>query len=88
MATRVVPDSRAVHFWDGSGATMHQWRRIVGMNEDAWDMYFLFDRSAKWNSNLPPQPRFWMHQLGGLNEDRYLDPDVFAMQTDSALHAR
>ena len=58
------------------------------MTEDAWDVYFLYDRSAKWTGDLPPKPIFWMHQLGGLSEDKYLDPDVFAAQANAALKAQ
>ena len=67
---------------------MHQWRQVMGMNEDAWDVYFIYDRSAKWTGDLPPKPRFWMHQLGSLSEQCYLDPDVFAAQTNAVLHAQ
>ena len=88
VATRVVPDARALHYWDGSGATMKQWQQVVGLNEDAWDVYFLYDRSAKWTGDLPPKPRFWMHQLGGLDESKYLDPDIFAAQTNSLLKSQ
>lgn len=88
VATRVVPDARALHYWDGSGATMKQWQQVVGLNEDAWDVYFLYDRTAKWTGDLPPKPRFWMHQLGGVSEDKYLDADVFAAQTNAALKAK
>jgi hypothetical protein len=87
VATRVVSDLRALHYWDESGATMQQWRQMMGMTEDAWDVYFLYDRSAKWTGDLPPKPRFWMHQLGSLSEQPYLDPDVFAAQTNVLLRA-
>ena len=30
----------------------------------------------------------WMHQLGGLSKDNYLDPDVFAAKTNAVLEAR
>lgn len=88
VATRIVPDFRALHYWDGSGATMQQWRQVLGMNDDAWDMYFLYDRSAKWTGDSPPNPLFWMHQLGSLSEQRYLDPDVFAAQANAVLRAQ
>jgi hypothetical protein len=88
VATRVVPDSRALHYWDGSGATMQQWRQVIGIDEDAWDVYFLYDRSAIWTGDLPPKPAFWMHQLGGVMPDRALDPDVFAAQANALLKTR
>ena len=88
MATRVVPDARALHYWDGTGVTMRQWRQVLGVNEDAWDVYLLYDRSAKWTGDLPPKPRFWMHQLGGFSEQKYLDPDVFAAQTNAVLKSQ
>jgi len=88
VATRVVPDVRALHYWDETGVTMRQWRQVLGVNEDAWDVYLLYDRSAKWTGDLPPKPRFWMHQLGGLDDSRYLDPDVFAAQTNAVLRSQ
>lgn len=88
VATRVVPDARALHYWDGTGVTMRQVRQVVGIDEDAWDIYLLYDRSAKWAGDLPPKPRFWMHQLGGLSEQNYLDPDVFAARANVALETK
>lgn len=52
-------------------------------HEQGWE-----SRSAKWTGDLPPKPRFWMHQLGGVSEDKYLDPDVFAAQANAALKAK
>ena len=67
---------------------MQLWRQVIGIDEDAWDVYFLYDRSAKWTGDLPPTPKFWMHQLSGVSEDNHLDPDVFAAQTNEALKTK
>lgn len=85
VATRVIPDSRALHYWDGSGVTMQEWRKVIGIDEDAWDVYFLYDRSAEWTGDLPPTPVLWMHQLGGVAPEHHLDPDAFAAQANSLL---
>ena len=69
-ATSTVRDPRASHFWDARQALLKGYRPVLGLgHEDAWDVYFLDDRSAKWTGDLPPKPRFWMHQLGGVSED-------------------
>ncbi len=72
---RLIPDSRAVHFWDadkilgfslGKTVTLPRGRNL------AWDVYFAFDATAKWG-DVPPQPANWMHQLG--LDERTLDGD-------------
>lgn len=88
VATRIVPDARALHFWDGTGATMQKWRQVMNAPDDAWDVYFVYGRSAKWTGDLPPVPQYWMHQLGGFGEDRYLDPDVFAAHVNKEINTR
>ncbi len=64
---------------------MQQWRQVLGTGEDAWDVYLIYDRSAKWTGDLPPKPAFWMHQLGGVFPERTLDPDTFAAQASLLL---
>ena len=73
---RLIPDSRAVHFWDedkslgfllGTTVTLPRGRDL------AWDVYFAFDATAKWG-DVPPQPANWMHQLG--LDERTLDGDT------------
>ncbi len=88
-ATRVLPDERATHYWDETGQLMRTYAQVVGLTRDAWDIYFLYGSDARWDGELPPTPRFWMHQLGGqeepVMEGRYLDVPVFADSANRML---
>ncbi|HWZ58678.1 MAG TPA: hypothetical protein VNW46_06825 [Gemmatimonadaceae bacterium] len=45
--------------------------------------------TARWDGAAPPQPDFWMHQLGSPAHPRvrgpFLDPAIFAAHADSLL---
>ncbi len=86
VATRLVPDPRATHYWDGQGWSMRAYAEALALPEEAWDMFLIYGPDARWEGDLPPEPRFWMHQLGSPDQPRvaapYLDPQVFA---DSAV---
>jgi hypothetical protein len=84
MATRFVPDPRATHFWDGSSVLVHQYDTVLGLGQDAWDVYLLYGPTARWDGPAPPHPDFWMHQLD-VDKAPFLDPNVFATQANMAL---
>jgi hypothetical protein len=92
VATRLVPDARATHYWDETGVTMRDYRATLGLPDDAWDVYLVYDRHARWDGELPPKPDYWMHQLGPPGDRRisrpYLDPAVFAVHVTSLLGRR
>jgi hypothetical protein len=92
VATRFVPDARATHYWDGTGGTMRSYRATLALPEDAWDVYMVYGPDARWDSELPPKPVYWMHQLGSADEPRvkgpYLDPAVFAAKVTTLLEGR
>jgi len=78
-AMTLVPDKRAQHFWDGSGAIGKQYGQVVqlpGGKKFAWDVYFVFGPNAKWG-DTPPTPAYWMHQLGGPETGNLLDGEKF-----------
>lgn len=85
VATRIVSDPRALHYWDGQGLTMRAFQGPLGLSEDAWDVYLLYGPNARWEGEVPPTPDFWMHQLGGVTVGPYLDPDVFAQHANALL---
>lgn len=91
-ATREVSDSRALHYWDGSSASMRAVRASLELPEDAWDVFLLYRPGVIWDGSAPPRPDFWMHQLGSRSEPRlngpYLDPAVFLERTRAALDRR
>ena len=78
-ATRLVPDGRSLHFWDGPGRLGQAYGKVVDLphkKKFAWDVYFVFDAKAKWG-DAPPKPDFWMHQLGGPDTGNMLDGGKF-----------
>jgi hypothetical protein len=81
---KLIPDPRVRHYWDGERILGRAYRSMRAggdtfhLDDDAWDIYLLFDRDAKWTAEGPPEPVWWEHQLHGLPEARYLDPERFA----------
>lgn len=90
-AATIVPDARVQHFWDGGSVLMNAYQQVLGLSEDAWDVYLLYGPETTWDGDLPPVPRFWMHQLGTRARPRvrglYLEPAVFARQTLALLES-
>lgn len=86
VATRIVPDPRVVHFWDERGLTMRAFQEVLGIQEDAWDVFMVYAGNARWEGELPPKPDYWMHQLGGVESIApFLDPEVFAEHANTLL---
>jgi hypothetical protein len=90
-AAERVPDSRVQHFWDGRGALMNAYQRVLDISEDAWDVYLVYGPESRWEGERPPSPRFWMHQLGTPNRPRvrgrYLDVEAFVRETRAVLRS-
>jgi hypothetical protein len=84
-ATKRISDKRVQHFWDGKADLSEKYRRVLGIDQPAWDVYFVYGRDAEWKSELPPAPAYWMHQLGGLPRERYLDGDRLAAEINDLL---
>ena len=80
-------DKRLSYYWDGNRLTGQQWQKVLGTARTAWDIYLLYGADREWGKE-PAAPDFWMHQLGGVSEDKYLDPDVFAAQANAALRTK
>ena len=86
-AMRLVPDNRAVHFWDAAKSLGFSMGKVVTLPRErklAWDVYFVFDSKAKW-SDVPPKPADWMHQLG--TDERTLDGEKLRMAVEKLLKA-
>ena len=81
----LVPDKRALHYWNPSESVGKAYGQILQTPGPAWDVYFLFRRGVRWTGKTPPTPDFWMHQLGGVNNAPRLDPDVFKQHVDELL---
>jgi hypothetical protein len=89
-ATTFVPDPQGRHYWDRRGVIMKQYRDVLQLSEDAWDMFLIFAPDARWEGTRPPAPHYWMHQLGSPRRPRvngpFLDANVFAERV-AALEA-
>lgn len=70
-ATKSLPDQRVTHYWDGEGELVKGFTPVLGLAEQAWDVYLLYDKNAEWK-DTPPKPGFWQEQLG-LSEATKLD---------------
>lgn len=67
-------DPRVKQFWDQDrifGQLLSQTLKLKG--SIAWDVYLVYPPGHSWDTEFPPLPTFWMHQL---NEDStlLLDP--------------
>ena len=57
-------DPRVKQFWDPDqifGKLMSQTLNLRA--SIAWDVYLVYPPGHSWNTELPPIPKFWMHQL-------------------------
>ena len=84
-ATTKIADGRASHYWDAEGETKELYRRLMKMEEPAWDVYYLYGRDAEWKGERPPAPAYYMHQLHSLPPERMLDGDKLAEETNKLL---
>jgi len=81
-------DPRVHNYWDGKRLTGDSWGNSLGLPSFAWDVYFLFSRSAKWQTNVP-QPAFWMHQLmGAENKAPFLDQTEFESHLKKLIESK
>jgi hypothetical protein len=89
-ATKEVWDSRARHYWDDAGWLMNTYQTVLGgfPLEPVWDTYLVYGRDAKWETDAPPTPAYWMHQLGSPQRPRALgpfwDPKIFLEHVQAA----
>ena len=51
--------------WDGEQELGHAFSWALGLSSVAWDVYLLYGSDAIWETEVPPMPDFWMHQLPG-----------------------
>lgn len=73
------------HYWDEVGYIGRHYERVLDIDTYAWDVWFAYGPDALWTDELPPQPDFWQHQLGGLPRAKRLDANVFAAEVAKLL---
>ena len=57
-------DPRVQQFWDERRILGHLLSQTLKLKASmAWDVYLIYPPDYPWNLELPPAPKFWMHQL-------------------------
>lgn len=57
-------DSRLKQFWDPNHIFGRLFAQTLNLKEPiAWDVYLVYPPKHPWDTELPPAPAFWMHQL-------------------------
>jgi hypothetical protein len=78
-------DERVKYFLDPDSLTGELWKPVLQLSDDiAWDVYLLYGPDAKWDKE-PPQPDFWMHQLGGVIKAPRLNQAAFEAKLKEML---
>lgn len=84
-ALKKMPDERVKHYWDGKGELPEAFKRVLQINQTAWDVYLIYPRDAEWKDG-PPVPAYWMHQLN-LDPERMLNGATLAAETRKQLQS-
>jgi hypothetical protein len=83
LEASLYPDARISHFWDGDKKLASELGARLGLGDrQAWDVYLLFDKRAKWGS----PPSLWMHQLDGVRLAPWLDTARLRERVDVLSH--
>ena len=57
-------DSRVKHYWDPDRILGRLLSQTLNLKASvAWDVYLVYPPGHPWDTELPPAPEFWMHQL-------------------------
>jgi hypothetical protein len=74
-AVSLFPDKRVKNYWVHTRAVGELFQTPINLTtEPAWDVYLVYQPGVVWDGDTPPEPTFFMHQLGGrLPDGRRLD---------------
>jgi hypothetical protein len=93
-AAELLRTTLARHYWNPTGDFGRQMSRVLGLLHGsrpvyAWDIYMIYPPNAVWSGPDPPQPAYLMHQLSGLDNQKFppWDGKVFAMKVNETLAA-
>jgi hypothetical protein len=57
-------DPRVQQFWDQDRILGQYLSQTLNLKAAmAWDVYLVYPPNTVWEGELPPKPKFWMHQL-------------------------
>lgn len=76
-------DSRVAQLWDADGLIGKLLAGTLGLRSTAWDVYLVYPAGVTWDSETPPYPGFWMHQLPAeirADQSLRLDPEALSKE--------
>ena len=93
-AAKLLHTTLARHYWNPTGDFGRQMSQVLGLLHGsssvyAWDIYMIYPPNAVWSGKDPPQPSYLMHQLPGLDNQKFLpwDGKIFAIKVSETLAA-
>lgn len=93
-AAELLHTTLAQHYWNPTGDFGRQMSQSLGLLHGtrpvyAWDIYMIYPPNAVWNGRDPPQPSYLMHQLPGLDNQKFppWDGKIFAAKVSDTLAA-
>jgi hypothetical protein len=79
-------DKRVSYFKDPNSLAGNLWESVLKTEREiAWDVYLLYGAGAEWDKD-PPQPDYWMHQLGGVTKAPRLNAAKFIVELKALLN--
>lgn len=85
-ATKSLADPRVSHYWDGENVFAQTFAPVVGLDDQAWDVYLLYDKDTVWG-DMPPKPSYWQEQLG-ISDETKLDGPKLTAEINKLLTAK
>jgi hypothetical protein len=76
-ATKSLADGRVKHYWDSDNIFAKTFSPVLGIDQDTWDVYLVYDKDAEWKDTLP-KPLYWQEQLGISDETKLDGPKLAA----------
>ena len=59
-----ITASNSTHYWENTGIIGKLYQETLGIDKYAWDIWMIYPPGALWTEEYPPDPVFWMHQIG------------------------
>jgi hypothetical protein len=94
-AAELLHTTLARHYWNPTGDFGRQMSRTLGLLHGsslvyAWDIYMIFPPNSVWSGQDPPQPSYLMHQLPGLDNQKFppWNGKTFATKVRDTLDSR
>ncbi|HZM22128.1 MAG TPA: hypothetical protein VFC02_10310 [Anaerolineales bacterium] len=71
----IFSDFRVKQLWDPARICGQYLSRTLNLTSTpAWDVYLVYPPDHSWDQELPPAPKFWMHQLDEQKQSLFLEP--------------